>query len=182
MVRSNQFGAVVNEITPKQLEVMRIPLASKEERLQIDRLMKRAVTLRWRGAMLLAKSERLFHEMLALPLPDQLEANYMSSPPDVRVQTFSVRASELGSRLDASHHIPEARAVKESLAGTGLTEKTLGEVADIVIPARFKRVYTNAQHGTPFLQGRSATGPTASAWAISSGRVSPLAACRARRS
>ena len=69
------------------------------------------------------------------------------------MKIFSIQAGDLSKRLDASHHIPEVRAVKESLAGTGLTERTLGEVADIAIPARFKRVYTNAQHGTPFLQG-----------------------------
>jgi type I restriction enzyme S subunit len=154
LISSNQFGAVINEVTPKHLEPLPVPMIPEEERKRIDRLMKRAVSLRVRGALLLAKADKLFHRLLGLPLPQELQADYMTAPEArTRAKAFVVRANELGGRLDASHHVPEVRVVKESLLATGLTEKGLAEMADVHIPARFKRVYTDVAHGTPFLQG-----------------------------
>ncbi len=61
---------------------------------------------------------------------------------------------QAGMRLDAGHYNTETMDVHRQLESSGLTMKRLGEVTqNIFIPPRFKRIYVDQEHGTPFLQG-----------------------------
>lgn len=57
-------------------------------------------------------------------------------------------------RLDAGNYGSVTMEAYRRLESSGLALKPLGEVTDrIFIPPRFKRVYVDADHGVPFLQG-----------------------------
>jgi Type I restriction modification DNA specificity domain len=57
-------------------------------------------------------------------------------------------------RLDASFYNPRVLAAVASLDQSDMEIRPLGEVAErVFIPPRFKRVYVDAAHGVPFLQG-----------------------------
>jgi type I restriction enzyme S subunit len=75
----------------------------------------------------------------------------------------SIEAFGVGSRLvkesadlrfDASFYNPRVIAAVRALEASDMGIKTLGEVCkQVYIPPRFKRVYVDAEHGVPFLQG-----------------------------
>ena len=57
-------------------------------------------------------------------------------------------------RLDAGHYNLETMATYRQLETSGLGLKRLGDVTErIFIPPRFRRIYVDQDHGTPFLQG-----------------------------
>ena len=57
-------------------------------------------------------------------------------------------------RLDAGYYNEATMQAHRAMAASGLTMKRLGDVTEnIFIPPRFKRVYVDAEHGVPFLQG-----------------------------
>jgi type I restriction enzyme S subunit len=69
-------------------------------------------------------------------------------------KAFSIRASEIEERFDASFHVPVARTVVHVLQKGQYTPVRLGNLADrIFLPSRFKRIYVPKEYGLPFLQG-----------------------------
>ena len=59
-----------------------------------------------------------------------------------------------GMRLDAGHYNSDFVDACRQLEFSGLAMKRLGDVTQsIFIPPRFRRVYVDQDHGTPFLQG-----------------------------
>jgi type I restriction enzyme S subunit len=57
-------------------------------------------------------------------------------------------------RLDASFYNPRVLAAVAALDRSDMEIRPLGEVAErVFIPPRFKRIYVDADHGVPFLQG-----------------------------
>ena len=75
-----------------------------------------------------------------------------------RVESFRVASRLVGNtadlRLDASYYNPRALAAVQALDESGMEIRTLGDVAErVFIPPRFKRIYVDAAHGVPFLQG-----------------------------
>jgi len=68
-------------------------------------------------------------------------------------KAFSIRASELNERLDASYHIPAVRTITELLKKGRYDPVTLSELTrDIHIPPRLKRIYVSKGYGVPFLR------------------------------
>lgn len=77
---------------------------------------------------------------------------------DRRLERFSVNSGWLGRsgelRFDASFYNPRVAEAVKQLESSGMGLATLGEMSErIFIPPRFKRVYVDSDHGTPFLQG-----------------------------
>jgi type I restriction enzyme, S subunit len=75
-----------------------------------------------------------------------------------RVESFRVASKFVDDtadlRLDASYYNPRALAAVQALDESGMEIRTLGDVAErVFIPPRFKRIYVDAAHGVPFLQG-----------------------------
>ena len=57
-------------------------------------------------------------------------------------------------RLDASHYSPELVDVRAVLKRSGMRLARVGDVVqDVLLPARFRRVYVEKKDGIPFLQG-----------------------------
>ena len=58
------------------------------------------------------------------------------------------------ARLDAGRYSPRLIDAINILRGSGLPLKRLADVTEkVFIPPRFKRIYVEAEHGVPFLQG-----------------------------
>ncbi|MCI2432103.1 restriction endonuclease subunit S [Candidatus Acetothermia bacterium] len=113
---------------------------------------------------LLDEANELLHAQLGLPRFDESLVPYLPAPTTLRLpshrpeiphpKAFSIQASELADRFDASFHVPIARtAIK--LLREGKYEPTRLEkiAADIVVAPRFKRIYVSKEYGVPFLQG-----------------------------
>ena len=66
---------------------------------------------------------------------------------------FSLPASYLDDelRFDAGHFNPSLLRVLDELSNTDTVR--LGEIAEVFMPNRFKRVYVEPEYGLPFLQG-----------------------------
>lgn len=78
--------------------------------------------------------------------------------PSRTVEHFGVPAKLLRAsqniRIDASHFNPAVARALEVLRRSEMRLVPLGEIATrVFIPPRFKRIYVDAKHGIPFLQG-----------------------------
>ncbi|MCI0561119.1 MAG: restriction endonuclease subunit S [Nitrososphaera sp.] len=76
--------------------------------------------------------------------------------PTRTVEHFGVSAQLLRQsiRIDASHFNPSVAHALETLRRSGMNLVPLGEITKrVFIPPRFKRIYVDATHGIPFLQG-----------------------------
>jgi len=147
-----QYGMTVTHLEPEHLARLPVPLLPDDEQQAIHEQIMQAYRLRDEANDLLDKADELLHAELGLPRFDESQVPYLfgSSKP----KAFTVRATELEGRLDASFHIPIARAVIEQLRKGKYPPVRLGDVAiRIFIPPRFKRIYVSPEYGVPFLQG-----------------------------
>jgi type I restriction enzyme S subunit len=146
-----QYGMTVTHLEPQHLARLPVPLLPDDEQQAIHEQIMQAYRLRDEANDLLDKADELLHTELGLPRFDESQVPYLfgSSKP----KAFTVRATELEGRLDASFHIPIARAVIEQLRKGKYPLVRLGDVAiRIFIPSRFKRIYVSPEYGVPFLQ------------------------------
>ena len=147
-----QYGMTVTHIEPQHLARLPVPLLPAALQQEIHEQIMQAYQLRDEANDLLDKADELLHAELGLPRFDESRVPYLfgSSKP----KAFTVKAAELEGRLDASFHIPIAKAVVEQLRKGKYPLVRLGEVATrIFIPPRFKRIYVSPEYGVPFLQG-----------------------------
>lgn len=141
-----------------------MPLPPEDIQAEIHAEIMRAYALRDEANDLLDEADRLLHEKLGLPVFDESLVPYLPAPTAPRLPTnrlemphpkaFSIRASELADRFDASFHVPIARTAVKLLRDGNYEPVQLGTITkDIFIPTRFKRIYVSEQYGVPFLQG-----------------------------
>ncbi len=160
----DQYGSAIKHLEPHHLVTVPVPLPPENIQAEIHAEIMRAYALRDEANDLLDEADRLLHEKLGLPVFDESLVPYLPAPTAARLppnrpemphpKAFSVRASELADRFDASFHVPIARTAVELLRGGNYASVQLGSItADIFIPTRFKRIYVSEQYGVPFLQG-----------------------------
>lgn len=141
---ANIYGAVVDELTQQQAEGIMIPLPETDEDWElvrsVDANMREAVVRRLQAVSLvngaiagIQPSFQVAQESKQFALP----VRHLSS--------------SSGLRMDASHYNPSLLKALDTLEG--LRTVRLGEIADVFMPPRFKRVYVEPEHGLPFLQG-----------------------------
>jgi len=146
-----QYGMTVTHLEPQHLARLPVPLLPAALQQEIHEQIMQAYQLRDEANDLLDKADELLHTELGLPRFDESRVPYLfgSSKP----KAFTVKAAELEGRLDASFHIPIAKAVVEQLRKGKYPLVRLGEVATrIFIPPRFKRIYVSPEYGVPFLR------------------------------
>ncbi|GAP12177.1 restriction endonuclease S subunits [Bellilinea caldifistulae] len=164
LILRSVFGSSVSEIEPHHLASVPVPLPSKDVQLEIHNQIMRAYALRDEANDLLDEADSLLHEKLGLPIFDESLVPYLPAPTAPRLPTnrpeiphpkaFSIWASELSDRFDASFHVPVARTVVKLLHEGNFAPVQLESIAShIFIPPRFKRIYVPKEYGVPFLQG-----------------------------
>lgn len=164
LMTKDQYGSAIKHLEPHHLASVPVPLPPAEVQAEIHAGIMRAYALRDEANDLLDEADRLLHETLGLPIFDESQVPYLSAPAAPRQpahrpempppKAFTVRASELADRFDASFHVPIAKTAVQLLREGTYEPVQLGSItADIFIPARFKRIYVPREYGVPFLQG-----------------------------
>jgi type I restriction enzyme S subunit len=148
----NVYGGSIPEIEPAHLATIPVPLLPNGEQQEIHDQITKAYRLRDEANDLLAQADDLVHMELGLPRFDESQVSYLGGVK--KPKAFVVRASELGERLDASFHVPIAKAAVQQLRSGRYPLAQLGDVAQrIFMPPTYKRVYVKPDHGLPILSG-----------------------------
>ncbi|TRV80388.1 hypothetical protein FKN01_06435 [Streptomyces sp. 130] len=140
LLRGDLNGSVIDHITTDQVSNVRIPFIDSI-RDKVAGLMREAVEIR--GAARIALRA----------VVEGVNKKYPSEPAKPFREGWTVKASNLGVRLDAAYHAQHIGDLRDRLAAEGGVE--LGQAADILKPGgRPKLYYVGPEEGTPFLSGR----------------------------
>ena len=140
---ANIYGAVVDELTEEQADNILVPLPETDE----DRALVQSLDAVMRDSV--AKRSK------AVSLVNEAIGGIRPFSDSVRESTgFSFPARYLDAdepRFDAGNFNPSLLHALDLLDETETAR--LGEVAEVFMPNRFKRVYVEPKYGLPFLQG-----------------------------
>lgn len=123
LISKDQYGSAIKHLEPHHLASVPVALPPADIQAEIHAEIMRAYALRDQANDPLDEADRLLHEKLGLPVFDESLVPYLPAPTAPRQpanrpemphpKAFSVMASELADRFDASFHVPVARtAVK----------------------------------------------------------------------
>jgi type I restriction enzyme S subunit len=150
LIVKDQYGSTVQHLEPHHVKAVPIPLLPEEQQRWIHERVIEAYKLRDEANDLLDKAEELLYSELGLPRFDESRVPYLGGS---KPKAFTLRASELEGRFDASFHVPIAKAAIEQMKQGKYPLVCLSDLAKrIFIPPRFKRIYVAPEYGLPFLQ------------------------------
>ncbi len=155
LVRSNIYGAVIQEIEPEHLATVPIPDAPEAIKKRINDLIVESYALRDESNALIDEATGLLVNELQLPDINSFDVELYKKK--ANVDTFSVKLSEMAGRIDASFHVPIVDAIKEHMKQHAAEVTTVGDTRiskDIILPGRFKRVYVEEGYGRVFIGGK----------------------------
>ena len=152
LISSSTYGSTVDELEPKHLASISIPLPSEEKQRSIHRKVLRAYALRDRANQLFDKAEKELYKFLGVEPFSEEDVEYIGS--EDAPKAFEISSSELINRLDAAHHVPIVRSAlhKLSQSAFGLIP-LVSKVKQVYVAPRFARIYVEKEFGTPLLQG-----------------------------
>ncbi len=153
LMLTNQYGGAVKHLDPDHIKAIPVPLLDDEMIRQTTKKILKAHKMREEAQIKLAEAEELFYQELGLPRIDEDDVEYFGGEAGKKVKAFTVKASELDLRFDASYHVPISRKIQEEIIKTGTFAQFKEIVSKIFVPSRFKRVYVESDKGIPFLQG-----------------------------
>lgn len=161
LVTKDQYGSAIKHLEPHHLAGIPVSLLPDDEQQAIHEEIMRAYALRDEANDLLDEADEMLHKELELPRFDKSLVPYLTAPPHPETnrpemphpKAFTVKASELNERLDASYHVPVARTTIKLLQKAKYAPVRLEQLtSDIRIPPRFKRIYVQKEYGVPFLR------------------------------
>ena len=155
LIKSNIYGAVVDQVEPEHLANIPIPNPPPHIKEAIHRLIMESFRLRDESNDLIDEAERLLLKELKLPPIEELVPDYFDK--ETELKNYSVKLSQLQNRLDASYHVVIVKAILECLEEHAEEVVTLGDARiseKIILPGRFKRVYVEEGQGTAFFGGK----------------------------
>lgn len=148
IIKSKQYGAVVQEIEPEHLAEIPIPDASVEIKQKIDKIIKEEQNLLDESNKLIDEAKHILIENLKFPPFENLCSE------DNEINTFSLKLSEIDNRLDASYHLPIVDKIFAYMKENAREIITIGSPKiskNIILPGRFKRVFVSEENGVKFL-------------------------------
>lgn len=141
LIRRDKTGSVIDHISVSHICEIEIPLIDDGVRREAAEMMDAAVTARNDARMALDAAVR------------EYEAALPQIAPVVTRDGWTVRSTQVGSRVDAAYYHPSVGAAAKALRASGGV--TLGSVAKVEKPGgRYKTNYVAAEHGRPILSGR----------------------------
>ena len=143
---TNSYGAVITHIEPEHLENIPIPDAPANLKEKIHQLIAESYNLRDESNALIDAATKILIEELQLPPLEDFD----------NPKIFSVKASNLFGRFDASYHLPLVKNIVEHLKSHAAEVTTIGDSRisnAIILAGVFKRVYVDKEFGYPFLGG-----------------------------
>jgi type I restriction enzyme, S subunit len=154
IIKSNNYGAVIQHIEPSHLVNIPVPNASKLLQLHIHHAVTESFNLRDESNALIEQARAKLQTALKLPAVEDLNP---SANGDNGLRSFSVNVADLNQRLEANYHNPLAQAITQHLQQHAAQVLALGDkqiTEKIILAGRFKRVYVDEQQGIPFLGGK----------------------------
>lgn len=155
ILKTNNYGSVVQHIEPEHLENVIIPNAPEEIKRKVHELVVKSYDLRDKSNELMDIAEKILYEELQLPPIEQLQPEYFDTSKEIR--NYETKLSDLNLRLDGSYHLPIVKLVEKAISKNSNEIKLLGSAdltSNIVLPGRFSRTYVSAENGVQFLGGR----------------------------
>ena len=152
---TNSYGAVITHIEPEHLASVPIPDAPEILKLRISNLIAQSYALRDESNALIDKATGLLIDELHLPAIEDFDVEYFKK--DVSIETFNVKLSDMGYRLDASYHVPIVDAIVEHLNKYAEEVTYIGDQrisSAVILPGRFKRVYVDKGNGYVLFGGK----------------------------
>jgi type I restriction enzyme, S subunit len=162
LISKDQYGSAVKHLEPHHIAKIPVPLLPEKTQIETHTEIMKAFALRDEANYLLDEADRLLHKNLDLPYFDESLVPYLPAPKKLNAirenmphpKAFSLKASNLQERFDASFHVPMAQTVVNFLKkGKYPPVQLTNFVKHIFIPTRFKRIYVPKEYGVPFLQG-----------------------------
>ncbi|MEV8136762.1 hypothetical protein [Microbacterium aurantiacum] len=140
LLRGDLGGSVIDHITEDDVSAVQIPFLDSI-RDEVAALMREAVETREKARSTLRA------------VVEKLDERYPAEPAKQSRGGWTVRASNLGTRLDAAYHSDHVAALRAQLLADGGVK--LSSAADIDKPGgRPKLYYVGDGEGTPLLSGR----------------------------
>lgn len=155
LVHSKIYGAVIAHIEPEHLSSIPIPNAPKEIKSKIHSCVVHSYELRDESNALINEATLLLSKELQLPELEDMECCHFNT--NTKLKTFSVKASSLNGRIDASYHLPIVQTLVTHLSNYAAEVTTIGDTRiskDVILPGRFKRVYVQEGNGHIFIGGK----------------------------
>lgn len=155
LIRSNVYGAVIQEIEPEHLATVPIPDAPLTIKTQVNDLVEGSYELRDASNALIDEATALLVEELRFP--DIRDFDVALYKKNAGVDTFSVKLSDLAGRVDASYHVPIVDAIVDHMKKHAAEVTTIGDSRvskEVILPGRFKRVYVEEGYGKVFIGGK----------------------------
>lgn len=154
LIRSNNYGAVIQHIEPAHLLSLPIPNAPELFKTHIHHTITESFNLRDESNALIEQARAILQAALELPVVEDLNP---TASEDNGLRCFSVMAADLNHRFEANYHNPLARAISKHLHAYASGVLPLGDkklTQNIILPGRFKRIYVDEKQGVPFLGGK----------------------------
>ncbi len=156
LVKSNTFGAVVDQIEPQHFEKIVVPNAPESLKKEVHELIVTSYDLRDESNDLIDKAESILYEELQLKPIEELKTEYFDN--SVELRNYTTKLSDLRLRLDGSYHIPIVQLVEHEIKRHAKEISTIGQLSkDVILAGVFKRTYVDRENGVPFLGGRDIT-------------------------
>lgn len=155
LIKSNTYGAVVDQIEPDHLKNVFVPDPDPKIKQQIHQLIKNSYFLRDQSNILIDEAQKLLISELQLPPIHELECEKFV--PDHEIKNYSVKLSDLDMRLDGSYHVPITSSIISHINKYADEVVNLGNERiskQIILPGRFKRVYVEEGQGVVFFGGK----------------------------
>ena len=156
IVKSNIFGAVVDQIEPQHFEKIIVPNAPEVLKKEIHEHVIESYDLRDKSNNLVKKAEKVLYEELQLGPIEEIKTEYFVS--SVELRNYSTKLSDLKLRLDGSFHLPLYKSIQNHIKQFCSEIKYLKsrEISEsIILPGRFKRTYVESDmHGIKFIGGK----------------------------
>ncbi len=151
LIAKGIYGATVDEVEPKHLAVIPVPMAGETAKRNIHEKVMRAYAIRDAGNDLYRETMRGLYRILGISPFHEQDVQYLGKHPP---RAFVVNSTDLADRLDATHHVPLAPSAVAKLKTGKFQVVQLGSrVDDVYVAPRFARVYVEREYGTPLLQG-----------------------------
>jgi len=155
LLKTNNYGSVINHIEPDHLSNIKVPNPSKKLKNQIDELIKESFRLRDESNELIETARKILLTELDLPPIEDIEKEYFIRKDDI--ENFTVRSKNLSNRFDGSYHHPIVKEILKLLPKKSKEIKLLGDSelsSNIILPGRFKRIYVEEDQGAVFFGGK----------------------------
>jgi hypothetical protein len=140
LIRRDKTGSVIDHLSDSHLARQEIPILEEPVFSKVATTMGQAVRLREEARLRLASL--IDHYQGLLP------ALHRKRP--MRLG-WTIRSVQLTGRVDAAHYDPLVRSIRQQLLDMGGV--TVGDVATVTQPKRYKRLYTTPEFGRPIISG-----------------------------